>query len=477
MSDLSSHDLAPFRDLLGEGGLLTDADSLTRYTHDQRDLMRGETPGVLRPRTTAEVQEIVRLAARLGFGLVPQGGNTSYVGGATPEPGRGQLVVSLERMNRVRAIDATGFTLACDAGTILADAQGAAEAQGCLLPLSLGAEGSCRLGGNLGTNAGGLQVLRYGMTRDLVLGLEVVLPDGSLFSDMRTLRKNNVGTDLKQLFVGSEGTLGIVTGVVLKLWPAQTQRATAWIQLAADAPIPEIAALVRRETADLASTFELISASSLGLVADMRGTDLGLSAGPGGAVLLELSASSARIPLEDVLLGTLEALMEAGHVEDAVLAQSERQRREMWTIRETIPEAEKHAGGSVKLDIAVPTSAVSAFLAKAGAIVEAEAPGTRLSFYGHVGDGNIHFNLMVPAGRDRLAYTAEVEAGVAHAVYAAAMELGGSFSAEYGIGRFKRDLLTRYGDPTRLALLEAVKRAVDPAGLMNAGAMIRSSGP
>lgn len=471
MSDPSSR-LSPFHALLGEGGVVTDADSLIRYTHDQRALMQGQTPGVLRPRSTEEVQAIVRLAVHLGFGLVPQGGNTGYVGGATPEPGRRQLVVSFERMNRIRSVDAAGFTLACDAGTILADAQAAAEVQGCLLPLSLGAEGSCRLGGNVGTNAGGLQVLRYGMTRDLVLGLEVVLPDGSLFSDMRTLRKNNIGYDLKQLFIGAEGTLGLVTGVVLKLWPAQTRRATAWLQLAANAPIPEIAALVRRETADLASTFELISASSLALVADMRGADLGLAAGPGGAVLLELSASSERIPLDDVLLGTLEALMEAGHVEDAVLAQSERQRREMWTIRETIPEAEKHAGGSVKLDIAVPTSAVSSFLERAGAVVAAEAPGTRLSFYGHVGDGNIHFNLMVPAGRDRLAFTREVEAGVAHAVYAVAVDLGGSFSAEYGIGRFKRDLLVRYGEPNRLALLSAIKRAIDPHGVMNAGAMI-----
>ena len=467
-----SPDLSAFHEFLGEGGLITDAASLTRYTHDQRALMQGQRPGVLRPRSTEDVQEIVRLAARLGFGLVPQGGNTSYVGGATPEPGRGQLVVTLERMSRIRSVDATGFTLACDAGTILADAQAAAEARGCLLPLSLGAEGSCRLGGNVGTNAGGLQVLRYGMTRDLVLGLEVVLPDGSLFSDMRTLRKNNIGYDLKQLFIGAEGTLGIVTGVVLKLWPAQTRRATAWVQLAAGAPIPEIAALVRRETADLASAFELISASSLGLVADMRGAELGLASGPGGAVLLELSASSERIPLDDILSGTLEALIEAGHVEDAALAQSERQRREMWTIRETIPEAEKHAGGSVKLDIAVPTSAVADFLNQAGAVVEAHAPGTRLSVYGHVGDGNIHFNLMVPPGRDRIAFTREIEAGVAHAVYAVALDLGGSFSAEYGIGRFKRDLLSRYGDPTRLALLGALKQAIDPHGFMNAGAMI-----
>ena len=269
--------LAPFKALLGAGGVLTAPSMTARYTRDQRDLMQGETPAVLRPRIVDEVQALVRLARTHGFGLVPQGGNTGYVGGATPEPGRRQLVVSLERMTRIRAVDPLNFTLACDAGTILADAQAAAEADGLFLPLSLGSEGSCRLGGNLGTNAGGLQVLRYGMARDLVLGLEVVLPDGTLFSDMRTLRKNNIGYDLKQLFIGAEGTLGIITGVVLKLWPAQGQRATAWLQLAADAPIPEIAALVRRETSDLASTFELISASSLGLVTEMRGAETGLT--------------------------------------------------------------------------------------------------------------------------------------------------------------------------------------------------------
>ncbi|WP_336487998.1 FAD-binding oxidoreductase [Methylobacterium nigriterrae] len=464
--------LDPFRDLLGEGGVLSDPGMTAPYCLDHRELMRGATPAVLRPRSVEAVQGLVRLARAHGFGLVPQGGNTGYVGGATPEPGRRQLVVSLERMTRIRSVDPLNFTLACDAGVILAEAQRAAAEHGLLLPLSLGSEGSCRLGGNLGTNAGGLQVLRYGMTRDLVLGLEAVLADGALFSDMRTLRKNNIGTDLKQAFIGAEGTLGIVTGVVLKLWPEQAFRATAWLQLGAGAPIPEIAADVRRETADLVSTFELISASSLGLVAEMRGADTGLRTGPGGAVLLELQASSARIPLDEVLMGTLEGLMERGFVEDAALARSEAQRRAMWAIRETIPEGEKHAGGSVKHDIAVPVSRLTDFLERAGAIVAEQMPGVRLSFYGHVGDGNIHYNLVVPEGQDRLAFTRAVEAGIAHDLYAVAIDLGGSFSAEYGIGRFKRDLLARYTDPTRLALVAAVKRAFDPEGVMNAGAML-----
>lgn len=472
MSDIGGEALAPFRALLGEGGVLEAPERVEPYLLDHRGLMRGESRAVLRPRSVGEVQEVVRLAARLGFGLVPQGGNTSYVGGATPEAGRGQLVVSLERLAGLRAIDPLNFTMACDAGMVLAEAQAAAAAHGLLLPLSLGSEGSCRLGGNVGTNAGGLQVLRYGMTRDLVLGIEAVLPDGSLFGDMRGLRKNNIGLDVGRLFVGAEGTLGIVTGVVLKLWPAQEHRATAWVCLAAGAALPEIAARMRRETADLVSTFELISASSLDLVAGLRGAPLGVSAGSGGALLLELSSSSERIPLDDIMLGTLEALMEEGFVEDAVLARSEAQRRAFWTIRETIPEGEKAAGGSVKLDIAVPVSAVSAFIERASALVAREMPQARLSFYGHVGDGNIHFNLMVPAGIERLAFTRQVEEGIAHPLYELAISLGGSFSAEYGIGRFKRDLLRRYGDEGRLSLIEAVKRALDPDGRMNAGAML-----
>jgi FAD/FMN-containing dehydrogenase len=464
--------LADFRALLGESGVMTAPDFIAPYVVDHRQLIRGETPAVLRPRSTEEVQGVVRLAAQFGFGLVPQGGNTSYVGGATPDQAGRQLVVSLERMNRVRAVDPLGFTLSADAGVILADAQAAAQAAGLMLPLSLGSEGSCRLGGNVGTNAGGLSVLRYGMTRDLVLGLEAVLPDGSLLGDMRALRKNNVGYDLKQMFIGGEGTLGIVTGVVLKLCPEQVLTATAWLQLAKGAPLPQMLAEVRRETADLVSSFEFITANSVALVAALKPGEVNLTTGSGGAVLLEISASSYRVPVDEILLGTLEALMEKGWVEDALLAQSERQRADMWAVRETIPEGEKHAGGSVKHDISVPISALDAFLEQGGAAVAAYDPALVLSVYGHVGDGNIHYNIVVPQGEDRLAFTRRIEAGLAHELYAIAGALGGSFSAEYGIGRLKRDLLERYGDPARIALMGRVKAAFDPAGLMNAGAMV-----
>ncbi|MEP9378852.1 FAD-binding oxidoreductase [Aquabacter sp. CN5-332] len=464
--------LDAFRTLLGEAGVLTDTDLTARYVVDHRDLIRGVTPAVLRPRTTEEVQALVRLARMLGFGLVPQGGNTSYVGGATPDTSGRQLVVSLERMTRIRAVDPAGFTLSADAGAVLADAQAAADTHGLMLPLSLGSEGSCRLGGNVGTNAGGLNVLRFGMARDQVLGIEAVLADGSLLSDMRTLRKHNVGYDLKQLFIGGEGTLGIVTGVVLKLVPKPVAHATAWVQISDQNALSGMLAEVRRESADLVSSFEFITRNSLELVSALGQGDAGLATGTGGAVIIELSASSHRVPLDDLLGSIIEVMMEKGWVEDAFLAQSDRQRLDMWRIRETIPEGEKHAGGSVKLDISVPLSKLADFLALGGEAVRRHDPALVLSVYGHVGDGNIHYNIMVPKGADRLAFTHEVGEGLAHELYAIAASLGGSFSAEYGIGRIKRDLLERYADPVRLGLMRQVKGVFDPDNVMNAGAMV-----
>lgn len=464
--------LEAFRTLLGDGGVIEAPDLTERYLTDQRALLRGRTAAVLRPRSTEDVQEIVRLARAHGFGLVPQAGNTSYVGGATPDLSGRQLVLSLERMTRIREVDALGFTLSADAGVILADAQAAAEAAGLLLPLSLGAEGSCRLGGNLGTNAGGLNVLRYGMARDQVLGIEAVLPDGSLFSDMRALRKHNVGYDLKQLFIGGEGTLGIVTGVVLKLSPRPAAHCTAWVQIADASALPEMLSEVRRESCDLVSSFEFITRTSLDLVTEVGLGVPNLRTGTGGAVIIELSASSERVPLEEMMGAIIEAMMEKGWVEDAFLAQSGQQRLDMWRVRESIPEGEKHAGGSVKLDISVPLSRLWDFLREGAAIVHAHDPALRLSVYGHVGDGNIHYNILVPEGADRLAFTDAVNAGLAHDLYALARSLGGDYSAEYGIGRLKRDLLERYSDAVRLDLMRRVKGALDPDNLMNAGAMV-----
>ena len=460
----------PFRDALGASGVVTSPDLVERYIVDHRMLLRGTTPAVLRPASTAEMQHIVRLAARHGFGLVPQAGNTGYCGGATPDTSGRQLVVSLERMNRIREVDPLGHTLSADAGVILADAQAAALEHGLMLSLSLGSEGSCRLGGNVGTNAGGLSVLRYGMTRDLVLGLEVVLPNGDVLNDMSRLRKNNTGYDLKQNFIGSEGTLGIVTGVVLKLGPKPVVRATVWVELAANAPLATMLALTRRESADLVSSFEYITAPSIALV---QGAQPGaLKAGPGGALLIEFASSSTRLPLDDLLAGTLEPMIEAGWVADALIAQNDRQRAAMWTLRESIPEGEKKAGGSVKHDISLPLGAVEPFLAAAAAAVRAYDERLCLSVYGHLGDGNLHYNVLVPPGRERLALTAEIEHDLSHRLYAIALGLGGTYSGEHGVARLKRDLLERYGDPVRLALMRRIKAAHDPQNLMNAGAVV-----
>jgi FAD/FMN-containing dehydrogenase len=461
--------------VLGESGIITAPDIIDRYVVDQRDLIRGTSPAVLRPKTPEEVAAVVRILAAAGFGLVPHGGNSGYVGGATPDRSGKQFVLSLERMNRIRAVDPLGFTIAVDSGVILSDAQNAAAAAGLMLPLNLGSEGSCQVGGNIATNAGGLSVLRYGMTRDLLLGIEAVLPDGSILRDMSRLRKNNTGYDVKQCFVGSDGTLGIITGATLKLCPAPVQHATAWIQLSASAELPGMLAIVRRETSDLVSAFEFVTPTSLDLVTKLGHGSNGLRSGTGGALIVELSASSQRLPLDEILFATAEALMENGWVEDIFLAQNDRQRQDIWKLRESIPEGEKRAGGSVKHDISVPISAVSEYLASATEIVSEYDPSLQLSIYGHVGDGNIHYNILVPEGTERLEFSATIEADLSFRLYDLAKRLNGTFSAEHGVGRLKRNLLERYSDPVRLELMQRIKKAFDPRDFLNSGAVVPPS--
>jgi FAD/FMN-containing dehydrogenase len=469
---LASGDLQAFRQLLGPAGMIEDPSRIAPYIVDQRNLLQGETPAILRPVSTEQVVDLVRLAARLGFGIVPQGGNTSYCGGATPDRSGRQLVLSLERMTRIREVDVLSMCISVDAGAILKDVQDAAAAAGLLLPLSLGAEGSCRIGGNIGTNAGGLSVLRYGMTRDLMLGIEAVLPDGSVVSDMRKLKKNNTGYDVKQCFIGSEGTLGIVTGAVLKLFPATVQRATAWIELASDVPLSELLSTVRRESCDLVTSFEFITERSITLTTSLGPDQSRLKAGSGGAVLIELSASSQRLDLSDFMEGILGEVMERGWVEDAFVAQSERHRSAMWALREMIPEGEKHWGGSVKHDISIPISALDQFLKASGNAVRSYDLDLELSVYGHVGDGNLHYNVLVPRGADRLAFTALIEEHLSDRLYDIAASLGGVFSAEHGVGRLKRHLLERYSDPGRLDVMRRIKAAFDPEDRLNSGAVV-----
>jgi FAD/FMN-containing dehydrogenase len=466
-----------FRELLGGGGVVDDPNGIATYTTDQRQLFTGTTFAVLKPATTMQVADIVRLAARLGIGIIPQGGNTSYCGGATPDASGRQIIVSLERMDRIREIDPVSMSISVDAGAILKNVQDAAVGAGLLFPLSLGAEGSCRIGGNIGTNAGGLSVVRYGMTRDLLLGIEAVLSDGTVVSDMRKLRKNNTGYDVKQCFVGSEGTLGIVTGAVLRLAPLPVRRATAWLKLAAGAPLAELLALVRRESADLLTTFEFMTARSIALAADAMINPPAVGAGPGGAVLVEFASSSRHLDLDGLMEAVLGEAVESGWIEDAYLAQSGSQRTAMWEVRETIPDGEKRRGGSVKHDISVPLSAIQRFLDLAGSQVRAYGGDLELSVYGHVGDGNLHYNVLVPPDFDRIEFTREIEGGLSLQLYDTAASLGGTFSAEHGVGRFKKHLLEKYSDAGRIDAMRRIKTAFDPSDILNAGAVVRPFEP
>jgi FAD/FMN-containing dehydrogenase len=466
-----------FRDLLGGTSVVDDPQRLASYITDQRHLFTGSTLAVVKPATTKQVADFVRLAARLGIGLVPQGGNTSYCGGATPDASGRQVIVSLERMERIREIDPLSMSISVDAGAILKNVQDAAASAGLLLPLSLGAEGSCRIGGNIGTNAGGLSVVRYGMTRDLLLGIEAVLADGTIVSDMRKLRKNNTGYDIKQCFVGSEGTLGIVTGAVLRLASLPVRRATAWLKLAKDAALAELLALVRRESGELLTTFEFITARSIALATDAMANPPSVGSGPGGAVLVEFASSSRHLDLDGLMEAVLAEAVEAGWVEDAYLAQSVAQRTSMWELRETIPEGEKRWGGSVKHDISVPLSSIQRFLDVAGEQVRNYRADLELSVYGHVGDGNLHYNVLVPRGTDRIEFTRLIEGSLSLWLYDTAAALGGTFSAEHGVGRFKKHLLEKYGDAGRVAAMRRIKAAFDPADIMNAGAVVRPFEP
>ena len=460
--------------VLGHAQVLTDCELMESYVVDQRRQYRGRPAVVVRPGTTEEVANVVRLAAAHGATLVPYGGNTSYCGGATADDTGTQVVVSLERMTRIREIDTDSLAIGLDAGVILADAQKAAEEAGMMLPLSLGSEGSARIGGVVSTNAGGLNALRYGVARDLVLGLEVVLPDGRILDRMLKLRKNNTGYDLRQLWIGAEGTLGIVTGVMLRLMPQPSQVVTAWIALHADTPMIPYLNHLRIAGGDLLTSFEIMRPGALSCVQSMRGGDIPVPVGEGGALLVEFSTASTVLDLEEIASAALEPLMENSGVADILLTTTGRQRDALWEIRESIPEAEKHCGGAVKHDISVPLSAIDVFLNEAEDLVRSTPGNGGLSVYGHAGDGNIHFNVLAPKGQDLPSFTEEVSGTLSQQIYDLADRLGGVFSAEHGVGRLKIPLLHRYGSPVALELMEAIKEALDPQGVMNPRSIIAS---
>lgn len=450
-----------------------DPDVIAGYTTDFRRQYTGFTPALLRPRTTAEVQQIVRACAGLGVALVPQGGNTSYCAAATPSEDGRELLVSLERMNQIRDLDPANLSIMVEAGMILSEIQRAADEEGLLLPLALGSQQTCRIGGNLSTNAGGIAVLRYGMARDLVLGLEAVLPDGSLFSELSPLRKNNAGYDVKQLFLGAEGTLGIITAVSLKLARKPRQTVTAFLGIDDIGTLSTILGMAQEHTGEAVSSFEYISDASLHLLQSANpALRHPLSARSPHYILLEAATASPVLNLEETVTVLLEQLFEDGLVSDGAVAASGQQRAEFWRLRESIPEAEVHHGGSVKHDIAVRSSRLEKFIRAASEIVTREAKGAILSIYGHVGDGNVHFNILPPEGSDKPAFKQHLAQQVSPLIYALSEEMEGTFSAEYGIGRVKLDLLERYAAPGKIAVMRRIKQALDPKGIMNPGKVI-----
>jgi FAD/FMN-containing dehydrogenase len=458
--------LARVASAVGPAHVLTAPADLEPYLVDWRERYRGAALAVVRPASTEQVATVVRLCAEDRVPIVPQGGNTGMCGAATPGTAGDAIVLSLARMNRVRAVDVANATMTIEAGATLVQAQATAAERGMLFPLSLASEGSCTIGGNLSTNAGGTAVLRFGNARELTMGVEVVLPDGRIWDGLRGLRKDNTGYDLKQLFIGAEGTLGIITAAVLKLFPAPRARATAL------AAVPDVDAAVRLLTllkgalADRLVGFELMSGVSLALSRKHHPKSPDPLPGHAWYVLVQVDDPAENANLREALEQALAKGVEDGTVADATIGQSHAQRAALWALRENISESQRREGPNIKHDISVPVSAIPQFLRDAEAALSKALPGVRFVTFGHLGDGNLHYNLAAPAGQPakRFMEHAPVANRIVHDLVNAAC---GSISAEHGIGQLKRDELKRYKAPVELELMARIKAALDPHGLMN----------
>jgi FAD/FMN-containing dehydrogenase len=468
---MSTPVFAALAGIVGEKNVITEADALVPYLKEWRDLFRGRAQAVVRPGSVAEVSALMKWASETGASIVPQGGNTGLVGGQIPVADGTEIILSLQRLDRVRSVDAQGDTMIVEAGVTLQKAQEAAEAAGRLFPLSLASEGSCTIGGNLSTNAGGTAVIAYGNARELCMGLEVVLADGRVWNGLRQLRKDNTGYDLRNLFIGAEGTLGIITAAVLKLFPLPAARATAFLAVPDPAAALTLLNRAKASAGGTLTTFELMPRIGVDFVLrhGAGARDPLASASP-WYVLMEVSAQ-AEAGLGEAVEGFLGEAMEAGLVTDAVIAGSLGQRAELWKLRELLSEVQGQEGGSIKHDVSVPLHAVPEFLARGIAAVEAMVPGCRPVPFGHLGDGNIHFNVSQPIGADKAGFLARWDEMNA-AVHAIVTELKGSISAEHGIGRLKRGLLPGVKDPVELELMRAMKAALDPKGVLNPGSTL-----
>ena len=466
--------IARFAEIVGESHALTNADDIAPYLTETRGLYHGAAALVLKPGSTAEVSAIMKLASETKTPVVPASGRTGHVGGAVPREEGTDIVLSLERMTTIRKIDTAGNFMVVDGGVILAEAQKAAADNDRLFPLSLGSEGSARIGGNLATNAGGTAVLAYGNMRNLCLGLEVVLPTGEVWNGLRSLKKDNTGYDLRDLFIGAEGTLGIITGAVLKLFPRPKGHQVAFAGVASPEKALELFNLAATRCASALTGFELMAEMAFAFtVKHTEGARNPLAATYPWYTLIDVSTSDSQESADAMITALLEEAFEQGLVEDAVIAKSEAEIAELWHMRETMSEAQKPEGGSIKHDVSVPVSSVPAFLHEADAAVMAAVPGARICAFGHLGDGNIHYNISQPEGADKAAFLSrwgEVNA-IVHAIVLAH---GGSISAEHGIGRLKRDELARIREPIEIELMQRIKKAFDPAGIMNPDKVLKA---
>ena len=467
--------IAQFTTLLGEKRVVTDADDIAPWLSDWRGRYHGAAAAILQPETTRQVAAAVQLAANLSVPLVPQGGNTSMVGGATPPPDGSALVLSLRRMNHIRTLSPQDNLAVCEAGVILSNLHDAAAAAGRRFPLSLGAKGSATIGGLISTNAGGTQVLRHGTMRALVEGLEAVLPDGSIFHGLDALKKDNRGYDIKQLLIGAEGTLGIITAASLRLVPAIAARAVAWIGVPSPTEALALLRLCEAHLGDSVEGFEVIADDGLGhVLSHIPGTRCPIATRTPWHVLIEIDHGDLRDPgPAERLEAALAAALEQGIAVDAAIAANETQADAFWRIRESLSESERAQGPALQYDISVPVARMPAFMVDAAAAAERAFPGTTASSFGHLGDGNVHFHVRAPRGTtDGPAWIAAQGQAINAFVHDAVVAAGGSISAEHGIGQMKRAELGRLASPARLHALRAIKAAFDPQGIMNPDKLI-----
>jgi len=456
------------KSIVGERGWTSDAEELEPHLTDRRGRVFGTTQIMVSPNTTAQVSEVVKACGEAGVGIVPQGGNTGLCGGAIPDSSGNQVLLSLSRLNSIRAIDARDFSIVAEAGCILATIQDAAAGVGHFYPLSLGAEGTCQIGGNLSTNAGGINVLRYGTARQQVLGLEVVLADGTVWDGLRSLRKDTAGYDMKQLFIGSEGTLGIITAATLKLYPDPGETATVFVALNSAQQAVELLALCREKLADNIQAFELLSDRSLRFARrHLTGVSLPFDDEHPWIVLCEIVVGESRSALEEMLAVALEQDLAV----DVVIAKNQAESDQLWRVRHSISDAQRPEGANLKHDISVPIGRIAEFIAEGEELIDSMMPTARLVAFGHVGDGNLHYNIAQPIGADGDKFLQDGQA-VTEAIYELVTRMGGSISAEHGIGVLKRDYLRQYRSATELDMMKAMKTALDPRNILNPGKVI-----